>query len=111
MQADPIGYAIMGAVYGVPLAWLYFLVRRNAHPTRSKLVAYLAALGLMLCLVVLGIAATLLITALAGYDVRRVPSNDPIAKAIIGLGIGAILGGIVGGWVAARGWMSKPRRG
>ena len=103
------GYLVMTAVYGIPLLWLYFLVRRHVHPTRSKFICYLATLGLILGLIVSSIVVTMVVTVLAGYDLMRVPKHDPISKAIIGLGVGAVFGSILAGWQLAKRWMKSAR--
>ena len=108
-MGDPVGMSVVVLFYGSLLAWLYVLVHRNAHPSRSKVVAFLTALGVICGGVIAMAFTTLLLTMLAGYHPSPPSPNDPIAKAIIGVGIGGILGAVVLGWIYVRGRISKPK--
>jgi hypothetical protein len=104
-----IGGALLVVFYAVPAVWLYVLVRRNTHPTRSTFLSFAAALALIVGAMVLFVVATLFVMEMAGYGPMHPAQHDPAGQALLGIGIGGVFGSAVFGWRYIKSRISRPR--
>lgn len=102
LQDDFVGYGLMAAFYGGLLFWLYRLVRAHIHTSRSLFFGYVASLAIIVACIAASLVLVMMLAGATG-NLHR-PS-----KAIVGVGVGAVLGSIVFGWQLCKSWLRRPR--
>jgi hypothetical protein len=101
MQNDILGYTIMAVFYGGLLLWLFLLVRRHIHPSRSILFGYLASLAILLAVLSVALFSVMALAAATGN------MHNP-SKVIIAMGVSILVGSVVMGWQLCKSWLGRP---